>query len=80
MYQQISATVSHQFNIPEIKKSSTSSHGFVTSAEKIVNNLSFSHIRGIMVIVVSTHMLHLPEKTLLDEFMRKEIKGFEDKE
>ena len=50
MYPQISATVSHQFNIPEIKKSATASHEFVTSAEKIVNNLSFSHIREIMVI------------------------------
>ena len=65
MYPQISATVSHEF---------------VICAEKIVNNPYFSHIGEIMVIFVSTYMLHLPDKTLLEEFMRKEIKEFEDKE
>lgn len=50
MYPQISATVSNQFNLPEIGKSATVSHEFVTSAEDLLNHLSFSHIREIMVI------------------------------
>lgn len=50
LYPQIGATVSNQFELPELKKSSTVSHQFETKPEVLVSNLSFSHIREIMVI------------------------------
>ena len=50
LYPQIGATVSNQFKLPNIEKSATVSHQFVTDPERLVNNLSFSHIREIMVI------------------------------
>lgn len=50
MYPQIGSTVSSEFNLPEIGKSSTVSNQFVTAPEVLVNNLSFSHIREIMVL------------------------------
>ena len=50
MYPQIGATVSHLFKIPEIGKSATASHEFVTEPETLINGLSFSHLREIMVI------------------------------
>lgn len=49
-YPQIGATVSNQFELPDFKKSSTVSHQFETKPEVLVSNLSFSHIREIMVI------------------------------
>lgn len=49
-YPQIGATVSNQFELPDFKKSSTVSHQFETNPEVLVSNLSFSHIREIMVI------------------------------
>lgn len=50
LYPQIGATVSNQFKLPHLKKSATPSHQFMTNPEKLVNHLSFSHIREIMVI------------------------------
>ena len=50
LYPQIGATVSDQFKIPDVEKSSTVSHQFETKSEVLVRNLSFSHIREIMVI------------------------------
>ena len=50
LYPQIGATVSNQFNLPDFGKSATVSHEFVTEPEVLINNLSFSHIREIMVI------------------------------
>lgn len=50
LYPQIGATVSHQFNLPYFGKSATVSHQFITKPDVLVNNLSFSHIREIMVI------------------------------
>lgn len=51
MYPQIGATVSHQFGmLIESQKSATVSHEFVTNPECLVQNLSFSHIREIMVL------------------------------
>ena len=50
MYPQIGATVSHQFGLPDFEKSATVSHQFLTDPELLINNLSFSHIREIMVI------------------------------
>lgn len=49
-YPQIGATVSNQFELPDFKKSSTVSNQFETNPEVLVSNLSFSHIREIMVI------------------------------
>lgn len=49
-YPQIGATVSHQFKMPYFKKSATPLHQFMTNPETLVNHLSFSHIREIMVI------------------------------
>ena len=49
-YPQIGSTVSNQFNLPNFEKSSTASNLFVTDPEQLINNLSFSHIREIMVI------------------------------
>lgn len=49
--------ICHQFylNYPQVKdfllqKSPTASHQFETSAEKLISNLSFSHIREILTI------------------------------
>ena len=50
LYPQIGATVSHQFNLPDFEKCATVSHEFITKPDILVNNLSFSHIREIMVI------------------------------
>lgn len=50
LYPQIGATVSNQFELPDFDKSATVSHEFITQPELLVNNLSFSHIREIMVI------------------------------
>lgn len=50
LYPQIGATVSTQFELPDFEKSSTVSHQFETKPEVLVSNLSFSHIREIMVI------------------------------
>ena len=50
LYPQIGVTVSHQFNLPDFGKSATVSHQFITKPDVLVNNLSFSHIREIMVI------------------------------
>lgn len=50
IYPQIGETVSHKFDLPDLKKSATVSHQFSTDPELLVNNLSFSHIREIMII------------------------------
>lgn len=50
LYPQIGATVSRQFSLPDFGKSATASHQFITKPDALVNNLSFSHIREIMVI------------------------------
>mgnify|MGYP004471702423 FL=1 len=50
LYPQIGATVSHQFSLPDFGKSATASHQFITKPDVLVTNLSFSHIREIMVI------------------------------
>lgn len=50
MYPQIGVTVSTKFELPDLGKSATVSHKFVTNPEILINNLSFSHIREIMVI------------------------------
>ena len=42
--------MSTQFELPDLEKSSTASHQFETKPEVLVSNLSFSHIREIMVI------------------------------
>ena len=42
--------MSHQFSLPDFGKSATVSHQFITKPDVLVNNLSFSHIREIMVI------------------------------
>ena len=39
-----------QYNLPNFEKSSTASNLFVTDPEQLINNLSFSHIREIMVL------------------------------
>ena len=50
VYPQIGSTVSNQFELPDFEKSSTVSNEFITQPELLVNHLSFSHIREIMVI------------------------------
>ena len=50
LYPQIGATVSRQFSLPDFGKSATASHQFITKPDVLVNNLSFSHIREIMVL------------------------------
>ena len=42
--------MSRQFSLPDFGKSATASHQFITKPDVLVNNLSFSHIREIMVI------------------------------
>lgn len=49
-YPQIGSIVSGKFDLPDFEKSSTVSNEFETNPELLVNNLSFSHIREIMVI------------------------------
>lgn len=50
LYPQIGSTVSSLFALPELKKSSTASNEYVTKPEALLEGLSFSHIREIMVI------------------------------
>ena len=50
VYPQIGSTVSSEFKLPYFGKSSTVSNEFVTDPDVLVNNLSFSHIREIMVL------------------------------
>lgn len=50
MYPQIGATVSQQFGLLDFQKSATVSHEFMMKPELLVNNLSFSHIREIMIL------------------------------
>ncbi len=50
VYPQIGSTVSSKFKLPDFGKSSTVSNEFVTDPDVLVNNLSFSHIREIMVL------------------------------
>lgn len=50
VYPQIGSTVSSKFKLPDLGKSSTVSNEFVTNPDVLVNNLSFSHIREIMVL------------------------------
>lgn len=50
LYPQIGATVSDQLGLQDFEKSATVSHQFETNPEILVSNLSFSHIREIMVI------------------------------
>lgn len=42
--------MSTQFELPDFGKRATVSHEFITNPELLINNLSFSHIREIMVI------------------------------
>ena len=49
-YPQIHSTVSNEFNLLDFEKCSTVSNEFITSPEVLVRNLSFSHIREIMVV------------------------------
>lgn len=49
-YPQIGSTVSAQFNLPNFEKRSTVSTFFMMDPEQLINNLSFSHIREIMII------------------------------
>lgn len=51
MYPQIGATVSHQFGmLIDSQKGATVSHQFITNPERLVKQLSFSHIREIMIL------------------------------
>ena len=51
MYPQIGATASHQFGILiDSQKGATVSHQFITNPERLVKQLSFSHIREIMIL------------------------------
>lgn len=50
LYPQIGSTVSNQFELPDLKNSSTESNQFVTDPEILISNLSFSHLREIIVI------------------------------
>ena len=50
VYPQIGSTVSSEFKLSHFGKSSTVSNEFVTDPDVLVNNLSFSHIREIMVL------------------------------
>lgn len=50
MYPQIGATVSHLFTLPTDLKSLNVSNQFKSDPETLLNNLSFSHIREIMVL------------------------------
>lgn len=50
VYPQIGSTVSGEFELPDFEKSSTVSNQFSTDPDVLVSNLSFSHIREIMVL------------------------------
>ena len=50
VYPQIGSTVSTEFELPDFEKSPTVSDRFATDPDVLVNNLSFSHIREIMVL------------------------------
>jgi predicted nuclease of restriction endonuclease-like (RecB) superfamily len=50
IYPQIGTVASHQFELPGFEKGATVSHEFVTDPENLIRNLSFSHIREIMVL------------------------------
>lgn len=50
LYPQIGATVSDQLGVQDFEKSATVSHQFMTKPDVLISNLSFSHIREIMVI------------------------------
>lgn len=50
VYPQIGATVSDQLGLQDFEKSATVSHQFMTKPDVLISNLSFSHIREIMVI------------------------------
>ncbi len=50
LYPQIGATVSDQLGLQDFKISETASHQFITKPEILIGNLSFSHIREILVI------------------------------
>ena len=50
LYPQIGATVSDQLGLQDFKISATASHQFITKPEILIGNLSFSHIREILVI------------------------------
>lgn len=50
IYPQIGSTVSNQFELPDFGKSSTMSNEFIADPDILINNLSFSHIREIMVL------------------------------
>ena len=50
LYPHIGATASDLLGVHDFEKSATVSHQFVTAPEVLISNLSFSHIREIMVI------------------------------
>jgi conserved hypothetical protein len=50
VYPQIGSTVSTEFELSDFEKSPTVSDRFATDPDVLVNNLSFSHIREIMVL------------------------------
>ena len=50
VYPQIGSTVSTEFELPDFEKSPTVSDRFATDPDVLVNNLSSSHIREIMVL------------------------------
>ncbi len=50
LYPQIGSTVSDYFRLPNLQIGSTVSNQFITKPEILINNLSYSHIREIMVI------------------------------
>lgn len=50
LYPQIGATVSDQLGLQDFEKGATVSHQFMTKPDVLISNLSFSHIREIMVI------------------------------
>ena len=51
LYPQIHATVSHEFELPiSSEKYATASHEFMTDPSVLVRNLSFSHIRELLVV------------------------------
>ncbi len=50
LYPQIGSTVSDQFGMKEVQKGLTLSNQFITKPELLISNLSYSHLREIMVI------------------------------
>lgn len=49
--EQIYSTVTNEFKLEDFRNYPTASNEFVTKPDVLVQNLSFSHIREIMVIV-----------------------------